>query len=257
MNSVIGGNFSNHARIAVRLDREGEPPARCQHPGDARGDRREIAAIDEDIGREREMVLRPRLSLGEFIEVGNDKAVVQPFGPRLLDHAGRNVDAHKPIAIRPERRAAQAGAAAEIEHRAEPEMLAARRPQRREQKLRPAIVEALHQRLVEIRRVLIEQPPHIDAGHRRCRLAGAEPRQMQPRAVIILAVGVARRGKRGDGPVAIAHRLADRGEREPRGGKARRRFHHLRQDVGRRGRVAALKIIQRPLVAPVGDQIAG
>ena len=80
---------------------------------------------------------------------------------------------------------------------------------------------------------------------------------MQPRAVIVLAVGVARRRERGDGAVAIAHRLADRGQREPGGGEARRGLHHLHQNVGRRGRIAALEIVQRPLVAPVGDQIAG
>ena len=40
--------------------------------------------------------------------------------------------------------------------------------------------------------LLIEQPPHIDRGHRRRDLAGAEPRQLQPRAVIVLGVGVAR-----------------------------------------------------------------
>ncbi len=80
---------------------------------------------------------------------------------------------------------------------------------------------------------------------------------MQPRAVIVLAVGVARRRKRRDGAVAVAHRLADRGQREPGGGEARRGFHHLLQDIGRGGGIAALQIIQRPLVAPVGDQIAG
>ena len=46
-------------------------------------------------------------------------------------------------------------------------------------------------------------------------------------------------------------------EREPGGGEAGRGLHHLRQNIGGRGRIAALQIIQRPLVAPVGDQIAG
>ena len=80
---------------------------------------------------------------------------------------------------------------------------------------------------------------------------------MQPRAVIVLAVGVARRRKCGDGAVAVACRLTNRGQREPGGGEAGRGFHHLRQDIGGRGRIAALQVIQRPLVAPVGDQIAG
>ena len=128
---------------------------------------------------------------------------------------------------------------------------------RLQQQLGTSIIEPLHQRGVEIRRVLVEQPPHIDAGHRRRRLADAETGQMQPRAVIILAVGIARRRKRGDGAIAVAHRLADRGQREPGGGEARRGLQHLREDVGRGGCIAALEIVQRPLIAPVGDQIAG
>ena len=80
---------------------------------------------------------------------------------------------------------------------------------------------------------------------------------MQPGAMIVLAVGVARRRECRNGAIAVAQRLADRRQREPRGGKSWRGLQHLHQDVRRRGRVTALKKIQRPLVAPVGDQIAG
>ena len=80
---------------------------------------------------------------------------------------------------------------------------------------------------------------------------------MQLRAVIVLAVGVARRGERRNRAVAVAEPLADRGEREPGGCKARRGLDHLGKDIGRGLRVAALEIVQRPLVAPVGDQVAG
>jgi hypothetical protein len=80
---------------------------------------------------------------------------------------------------------------------------------------------------------------------------------VQPRAVKVLAVGVARRLERGDGASPIASLLADQGKREPGGGEPRRGLQHLRQDVGRGGGVAALEVVQRPLIAPVGDQVAG
>ena len=239
------------------LDREGEPAARGQHLGNGFGDGEKVAAIDEDIRRQHEMMLRAGLGGEELQQIGHLKAIIETLGAGLLDHARRNIDAGQPVAIRPERHAGQAGAAADIEHRAEPEPLAIRRTERGEQQLRPAIVEPLHQRAVELRRVLVEQPAHIDPGHRRRRLADAEAGQMQPRAVIVLAVGVARRLECGDGAVAVAGRLADRGQREPGGGETGRGLDHLPQDVGGGCRIAALEIVQRPLVAPVGDQIAG
>ena len=71
---------------------------------------------------------------------------------------------------------------------------------------------------------------------------------MQPRAVMVLAVGVARRGERRDAR-RRGRRVASRivAEREPGGGEARRGLHHLRQDVGRGGEIAALQIIAAPI----------
>ena len=161
---------------------------------------------------------------------------------------------------RPERRAAEPGAAAEIEHRAE---LAAAVPAcapstASSRSSRPAIVEPLQQRLRRTPARAGRTAPHIVAGHRRRRLADAEPRQMQPRAVIVLAVGVARRRERRDRAVAVAQ-------------PARGSSPSANQAVAKPGAVsttctrisaaaaeiAALEIVQRPLVAPVGDQIAG
>ena len=254
---VTQRSLQPHAGIVMGFDREGEQAARREHAGDGSRDRRKVAAIDKDIGRQRQMMRRARLGNEKLQQIRHHEAVVKPLGARLLDHARRNIDSDQPVAIRPERRAAQTRAAAEIEHRAEPQRHALDGPNRLQQQLGSAIFEPLHQRLIEIRRVLVEQPAHIDAGHRRRRLADAEAGQMQPRAVIILAVGVARRRERRDGAVAVAYRLADRGQREPGGGEARRGLHHLHEDIRGGGRVAALEIIQRPLVAPVGDQIAG
>ena len=104
--------------------------------------------------------------------------------------------------------------------------------------------------------MLIEQPPHIDRGHRRRGLAGAEPREMQPRAVIILGVGVARLLPRRDRPGPVAEIVANGAEREPGGGEVGRKLDRLRQDIGGAAR-SPRGVIERPLVAAVGDQIAG
>ena len=79
---------------------------------------------------------------------------------------------------------------------------------------------------------------------------------MQPRAVIVLAVGIARGLECGHRSVPVAGLLADHRKRKPGGGEARRGFHHLFQNFGGRGGIALLEIIERPAVAPVGDQIA-
>ena len=148
-----------HARLVMGFHREGEPAARRQHAGNGGGDRRKIAAIDKDIGREHKVVLSAGFAGEEFHLLGDDQTVINSLGARLLNHPGGNIDAHQPVAMRPKRRAAKTGAAAKIEHRAEPERPSVYRPQRFEQKLRPTILEPLDQRPIEIRRVLVEQPP--------------------------------------------------------------------------------------------------
>ena len=104
---------------------------------------------------------------------------------------------------------------------------------------------------------MVEQPADIGFGHRRCGIAGAEPGKLQPRAVIILRIGVARLLESGDRAVAVAELVADGAEREPGRGEARRKLDGLRQDIGGAGKIAARGMVQRPFVAPVGDQVAG
>ena len=94
-------------------------------------------------------------------------------------------------------------------------------------------------------------------GHRRTRFAGAEPGELQPRAVVILRVGIAGPRECGNRAVAVAEPVADGAEREPGGGEAWHELHRLGENIGRRGKVAARGKLDRRLVAPVGDQIAG
>ena len=105
--------------------------------------------------------------------------------------------------------------------------------------------------------ILVEQPPHIGLGHRRRVLAGAEPRQLQPRAVIILRFGAARHMESRLGAIAIANSVADRAEREPGGGEAGHRLDRLCQDIRCAGEVAARGQFDRGLVTAVADEVAG
>jgi hypothetical protein len=122
---------------------------------------------------------------------------------------------------------------------------------------RAAISKVLGERRVVAAGILVEQPADIGVGHRRRGLAGAEPGQLQPRAVVILGIGVAGMPKAAMAPLAVAEPVADGAEREPGRGEARRKLDGLRQDIGGAGKIAARGLIERPFVAPVGDQIAG
>ena len=150
----------------MRFNGKGEQAARREHLADRRCNRHDIAAVNKNVGGQREMVLRASLGGKELHQVGNLETIVKPFGACLLHHAKRNVDAGEPIARGPERRAAEARATAEVEHRAKAQWCALDGSNSLQQQFRPAIIEPLHQRLVEIRRVLVEQAAHIDAGHR-------------------------------------------------------------------------------------------
>ena len=75
--------------------------------------------------------------------------------------------------------------------------------------------------------------------------------------MIILGIGIARLLESGNGAVAVAELVADGAEREPGRGEARRQLDGLRQNVGGAGHIALRGMIERPFVAPVGDQVAG
>ena len=58
---IAQGRLQLDARAVMGLDREGEQPARRQHARHGGGDWGEIAAINEHVGGEHEMMLRARL----------------------------------------------------------------------------------------------------------------------------------------------------------------------------------------------------
>lgn len=105
--------------------------------------------------------------------------------------------------------------------------------------------------------MLIEQPAHIGRGHRRHRLADAEPGEMQPRAVIVVMIDIARGRERRNRPGVVAQRLADGRERKPGGGEGGRRYHQLGQNFSRSRGVAAPEAFQRVAITLIGGRIAG
>ncbi len=118
-------------------------------------------------------------------------------------------------------------------------------------------MQMLAQRGVIAGGILIEQPAQIGFTHcRRCR-AGAEPGKLQPRAVIIVRVGVACRFERGHRTVTIAELIADGAERKPGGGKTRCDRDGLRQQVGCSNKVAPPGEFDGCLVTAIADKVAG
>ena len=161
--------------------------------------------------------------------------------------------------MRPERRAGKPGAAAEIEHGAEPQRAAARmRPRPRRAAAPARDRRAARPAPVEARRILVEQRAHIGRRHRRRRVADAEPRELQAARRAVLGIGVARllrtpRPRRRGRPASRASRRA-----RTRPGQSPARSRAPGQQVGGRREIAALQHSPcAQAIAPVGDQVAG
>ena len=193
-------------------------------------------------------------------EIGGDEAIVKPFAAAWAIIAGDRSTPTSRSAQRAKSGAGEPGAAAEIEHRSKAQRPAGRAHRgfdRIAQQRRPAIGQALGQRRVVARGILVEQPAHIGFAHRRRRLAGAEPGELQPRAVIILRIGVAGLSNAATAPARSPSRSRMAPSANQAVANARRKLDGLRQNIGRAGKIAARGMIDRPFVAAVGDQIAG
>ena len=79
---------------------------------------------------------------------------------------------------------------------------------------------------------------------------------MQPCTEIVVDVRIPGGPERHDRAVAVAQSRANRAECEPCRRKARRCLNQLLENVGRCDNVSAIEKVQRPLVAPVQNQIA-
>ncbi len=104
---------------------------------------------------------------------------------------------------------------------------------------------------------MIEEPADIGFAHRRSGIATPQSGKLEASAVIVPRIGVAGFVEGVDSARSIAEAVANGAESEPRGCKAGRLFHGLRQNVRGAGKIAARGVVERPFVAAVGDQIAG
>src|SRR5262249_46561596 len=193
-------------------------------------------------------------------QIADDEPIVIALRVGTGDHCGGKVNADEPSGEGTKYLAGKPGAAAQIEQRF--------KTHRPAQALKPslhgiqkergaAIVKILSQRGVVRAAILIDQPPYIRLGHGRLSRTGAEPLQLQPRAVIVSRVGAACRTERRHCAVAIAEPLADGAKREPGGGEARRGLDGLHPNIHGGDKIAASGELDRGLVTAVADEVAG
>ena len=233
-----------HAVARVGLHREAEQTSARQNGAHRRRYRVQVRHIDQDIGRQHEIVLRAyrRLAGEEFHQLAGLQPVVERLVARLRDHGSGEIDAGEAVDHGPEGRAGEPGAAAEIEHGREPRQVggACRRVDCRQQQLRGAVIEALQQAFIETRGVLVEQAPHMGLHQGGRGLAHAEAGEAQAGAVIVRRIGIAGGGKSRDRTLPVTGGLADGAEPEPGARKCRRALQHLLAEsppprLGRRG----------------------
>ena len=233
------------ALARMGLDREGDSAAGASTRRDGGEHRSEILDIDEHIGRDDQSY-----AAASAVCIGEKRPRCRrpragrraPFACALRDHRRRQIDADEPIDIRTERRAGKPGAAAEIEHRCK--RIGAPERAQRGARHRAAAPGRDNARFRSARRrsaaaYWSNSRAHIGCSHRRRGRAGAEPRKLQPRAVIILRVGAARRFECRDRAVAVAEPIADGAERKPGGGKRRAQSPRSAPADRRRRKVAA------------------
>ncbi len=125
------------------------------------------------------------------------------------------------------------------------------------QQRRPLIGQMLGQRGVVTRRVLVEQPADIGLRHRRRSLASAQACELQPGAVVVVRVQSLGLFESGNRAARVAEPVADGAECEPRRSESGRQLDRLHEDIRGAGKIAAPRVVERPLIAPVGDEIAG
>ena len=75
--------------------------------------------------------------------------------------------------------------------------------------------------------------------------------------MIIVRIGVTGFFEGSEGAAAIAEAVADGAKRKPCGREGRCHLDGLDEDIGGAGKIAARGVIERPFVAPVGDEVAG
>ena len=111
---------------------------------------------------------------------------------------------------------------------------------------------------LEACRMLIEKPPHINRRHPRRDLARTEPGELQPRAMIVLRTRCRAPAPRRRSP--LSGRPDCREWRRARTRRSQRPAPARRFAPGMSAapvEVAARRMVERPFVAAVGDQVAG
>ncbi len=240
--------FAQGERFLPRLDREGEHTARHERaraPGD---DPLQRAEIDEDIGREDQVVARADL---QRRQIGLFQPVVDPLGLRLSQHRRRDIAPLEPVDRRPESLARKPGPAAEVHgpRKAPPRQRLGQKPGR-------AVAQLVDQRRVETRCVLVEECLDESRRHRLGHRHLAGEVALQPRAQPVLGIGPQRPVPGRHRRRRIAQRLVPFAQPEPARRPVGRALHRLAQQFDRRAQIATRGEPFREIEAPVHDQVA-
>ena len=160
---IAPGGAQHVIRVVRQLDREREHAVGRDAGADGGEGRREVADVDEHVGRRDQLEGRQigGAAVEEIHDVVHVQALVKALGRGLGDHARRQIGAVPGLDPVDERGGREAGAAAEIERRAETVLAAAR--DRGVQVFRRLVVELAHELRLEDRGVAIEHLAHVCA----------------------------------------------------------------------------------------------
>ena len=147
----------------VALGGEGEGAAGGKNAGNAGEERHKRADIGNEIGGKHQVEAVLRLGLHECDHIAGGEPVIDAARGGALQHALREIEAGEPIDAGADGGAHQPGAAAEIERMGETALAEVR--ERRRQTLGRVITEALDQRTVEARGIIVEEGADIVGGH--------------------------------------------------------------------------------------------
>lgn len=104
--------------VIMRFDTESKFAPRRQNLRHGLEHRREVVEIRKNVGGKYEVITRFDLGFTnkKSGDVGFNQPIVKAFRARLRQHSWRKIDAHKPIAMGPEWKRRESGAATEIEY---------------------------------------------------------------------------------------------------------------------------------------------
>src|SRR5262249_59221801 len=85
---IAQGLLQQHSIARMSLNGKGEEPARCEDPSGRSNDGKEVADVDENVGRKDEVIAGAGLGLAreELLQIEHLQPIVEALRSRLSDH---------------------------------------------------------------------------------------------------------------------------------------------------------------------------